>query len=1555
MNCFHCGKLVPPGDVCPYCGKALTEPYPETATPEQADAPAAPSSNTAMPTSVSPDPSMPAVPTPDAGGPMLVDQEIGGSVTPAPFDGAAASIPDAGEPMFMSSDPGAPVMPISDTGEPVFMGMDPGAPSSPGPGKKHGSVAGFLAVGVIAVVAAVCLALFGRDWMSGAPLLPLLAMCSVFAVFLAVDLLGHKLLHVARTAAHWGVLALVSTGLLCACTGTVLSFTDSGTRKMNLDFAYRYLLDGHGEVAREKAQQCPEKDKEMITFLADAVDREYLTAYFEADRLLERGGLDATTAEVVREIRAMAAEVLGLSIDAETGEATGTGADLPLLGVTEDTAPERMTEEERQERMDELVREICDQRGAADVMDEKTDELYRLDKAMTLNDLSELDAETVEELLTLYPDDKDVLLVAVKYYARQENYERARPLAQQLVELDGSESSLVVYTDLIAQQVKSGRAGGDSSQDSEAQKLLQQAEEKETEAAGLNTELPSQQEKYDQLMNEAEDLRRQASTLDINRAVNYLLAKKPLGGDKSGLLDLQIAKLYLAADERDEAKEYIWKVVNNAGVLRQDSPIREPLQEVVGAYNTMETGESDPALTAAVQRLVRTQSQDVVSSSEGTVNGTMANFVTSTLKYDRLAILIGKIDTENYPTIRAYVNISGEKDNIFGAAEGFSASDFELFDTQYQIKDFQLIQDEEAAKISIALVMDHSGSMAGSPLADAKLAAEACAENMDKETQRMALVPYDDRSSVSVPLTNSSAALVSGIRELSEAGGTNISGGIRTALGELSGAGGTRAIILLTDGQDNNSEEEMQQVLQKAKKQGVAIYTVGLGDVNEGYLRNIAQSTGGKFIAAESSTELADIYLLLQRYIVNNYCFEYTITENQHTDPRSLTVGIPDYAADDVKAYRISGEEVTQVDEDTGIYPVSDGDLAVYALSPGSAAMGDLSRGMTITVRGSGFQKGMTVSVGNVELTNVKVKSAGELTGKLRGNLTPGSYAVQVRLPDGRADTLYKGFRVFRAGTASSVQIGNMFILADNIGVTSDSGSRTQLTATGNVSINGFLYSTSELTITPDNQLADDDLSKAGQKAVYLGPSGAVEGDGKLYASYAQAVETSGNGNSLQNMVGRTFAENIFQGRDLVIRSGVFSMDVGESDTDFGTGGYGQALNDELRDYSFKFPGFTEIGAAKVTLYADRLQLDAEALDFGDIEDNLVSALTGGVGGTKKDREALVKTLGGDWSRFFPLTGSLSVALGASDVRFGGEIQLTLPDDKKFFLFPVKKLGLKINSLDENYEYWNFNASILMPGVKVIKGSAQEENTIDVAVGSYFWYPDSLEVAVTMDPGIPIFKVFNLTKVGGGMAGASGLFIQDDTVTKKDVTLNVLAEADINVFKMLGWKQTGAARSITRWGELGKISDAEVLLNFSDLSLDISADLELLQQKVASAEIGISTKKFLVKAGVGAEFSCAGIDIGGDLEAKVSVCWSGQNQDGVSALIGLGGTGHLRCSWANVNWDDQKIGIEFTADIGASNGTTLAVKVYCNDDWARAWYNSEGLMLWDKFHYEDTF
>ena len=40
--------------------------------------------------------------------------------------------------------------------------------------------------------------------------------------------------------------------------------------------------------------------------------------------------------------------------------------------------------------------------------------------------------------------------------------------------------------------------------------------------------------------------------------------------------------------------------------------------------------------------------------------------------------------------------------------------------------------------------------------------------------------------------------------------------------------------------------------------------------LNKEYLKDIAQRTGGKYILADNTTELEDIYVTLQKYIINN-------------------------------------------------------------------------------------------------------------------------------------------------------------------------------------------------------------------------------------------------------------------------------------------------------------------------------------------------------------------------------------------------------------------------------------------------------------------------------------------------------------------------------------------------------------------------------------------------------------------------------------------------------------------------------------------------------------
>lgn len=1387
-------------------------------------------------------------------------------------------------------------------------------------------------------------------------------LAAILALFAAVDVLGHKKWKLKRGLGQWCLLVGLAAGTVACAAGGFAGLADTGARD-RLALGYRYLQDEDTAAARAKAQSGSGAQSKLLQLLADALDRDYLSAFLGSQQLLEDGGLKKEDADRARKVQALSAEALGLGTGGEDGAPSAEQlAQYCAAGGTDAASDTQQStgEEARHNAVLAVVQDACADK-AADGSDGRFEQIYTIDRALSTGELDGLTASDVEQLLKSYSKDADALLLATKFYVRTSDLASARKAAKRLLELYPTAENMVVYTDLIAQQALTEPQSSAEIGDPEVRGLLERAEKLEQRAAAIDTSTDKGAERAEALKNSAQDLRTQASRVDISRAVNYLLAKKPMLRDSTGLYDLQLAKLYVALDKRDTAQKYIWNVIDNAGSLASGSPLRQPLAAVQQAEKRMQAGGGSTELTGAVRELIDVQSSGVVPMEDGSVNDTLSNYVASTLKYDRLMVLIGSIDTSNYPTVRAYVNVSGEKDKAFGLAGDFGKSDFALTDTQYEIKDFRLVDDAAAKNVSIALVIDTSGSMAGTPLEDACLAAEACVNRMDTSTQRMALVTYSSSASLQVPLTDSASLLTGSIRSLSGDGGTYISGGIREGLGALSGTPGTRAIILLTDGQDNDTSE-IEDAISEANSSGVAIFTVGLGEVDEAYLRNIAESTGGQFIQAANSTELSDIYLLLQKYIVNNYCMEYTVTGNPDTDPRSLTVAIPAYSTDDTMAYRISGEPLDDTETDTGIYPVDADTLAVYSLSPAGLSAGDLGRGVKVTFKGSGFQNGMNLSVGDLAVTDLKVSGIDTATGTLRGTLSAGAYDVTAHTGDGRVATLKKGLRVFSTGTVSTVKIGDLTIFADSIGAAeqADDGSVTSLAAVGNVSINGFLHSTGELTIVPQSPLAADQLKSGSKNVLYLGSSGIISGDGKLYVSYAQAQKTA---ESDLGGAGDAFTDAMFGGRDLVIRSGAYTLTASDGSSEFGSD-YSYALSEDVADYTINLPGLSKVFSNTVKLYPDRLQLDSDLLNIDDIEDNLISMCTGGVNATKKDREAKKKEWGFNEGKIkgnfrqgkpgvksYKLDGKLSVAIGAEHVYAGGEAELEIESTKKFFMFPIRGFSLKLNTLDENREYWSAGVTFLAPGVPVTQQDT--DNNLTVTVGSYLWYPDSLSVEREMDPGIKIFKVMNLTKAGLGFSGGSGLWVDSGT-PKKDFSIIATAEADLNIFKILGLPQTGAARSITRWGELGKFSDAKAVINFTRLSIDISTDLELLQQKVASAELGLSTQKFFVRGTVGSTLSAAGIELSGNLNLDLNVTWAGENQDGVSTLLALSGDASAKCAWAHFD-ESGNSRLQFTADAGGSNGMVLRVDFSVNDKTAAAWYDSNGRCLWDRFHAESTF
>jgi VWFA-related protein len=92
-----------------------------------------------------------------------------------------------------------------------------------------------------------------------------------------------------------------------------------------------------------------------------------------------------------------------------------------------------------------------------------------------------------------------------------------------------------------------------------------------------------------------------------------------------------------------------------------------------------------------------------------------------------------------------------------------------------------------------------------------------------------------------------------------------------------------RAIILLTDGEDTISQVHMQDAINRALKADALIYAIGIGDryqfgINEGALKKITESTGGRAYFPRNERELRDSFAQIQSDLREQYLVAYSST-----------------------------------------------------------------------------------------------------------------------------------------------------------------------------------------------------------------------------------------------------------------------------------------------------------------------------------------------------------------------------------------------------------------------------------------------------------------------------------------------------------------------------------------------------------------------------------------------------------------------------------------------------------------------------------------------------
>lgn len=167
----------------------------------------------------------------------------------------------------------------------------------------------------------------------------------------------------------------------------------------------------------------------------------------------------------------------------------------------------------------------------------------------------------------------------------------------------------------------------------------------------------------------------------------------------------------------------------------------------------------------------------------------------------------------------------------------------------------------ERAPLSIAVVLDTSGSMGGEKMEQAKQAVVRLIRDL-RDDDEIAFIRYSTDSELVQPLARAGAVrapLVARVQGLVAEGGTNIAPALRQGLRALSDAGKGRVlrVVLASDGLDS-TRAESEAIARESAGRGVTISSMGIGlDFDASYMASVARSGHGNFAFVNDGPALA--------------------------------------------------------------------------------------------------------------------------------------------------------------------------------------------------------------------------------------------------------------------------------------------------------------------------------------------------------------------------------------------------------------------------------------------------------------------------------------------------------------------------------------------------------------------------------------------------------------------------------------------------------------------------------------------------------------------------
>ncbi len=219
--------------------------------------------------------------------------------------------------------------------------------------------------------------------------------------------------------------------------------------------------------------------------------------------------------------------------------------------------------------------------------------------------------------------------------------------------------------------------------------------------------------------------------------------------------------------------------------------------------------------------------------------------------------------------------------------EGLRQADFEVSEdgVKQTISHFAL---QRELPVRLGIVIDTSGSMEKT-LPEVQRVVVGFLQNLLRPRDRAFVEAFNDQASLLEGFTADFPSLERAMIALKADGETALYDASVYGLFQFSGVRGRKAMIILTDGEDNSSKMDFDKTLDYAKRSGVTIYTVGI-DLSitkvgiRSQLTRLARTTGGEAFFLARGASLQPVYDRINRELRSQYLIAYTSTSELPPD-----------------------------------------------------------------------------------------------------------------------------------------------------------------------------------------------------------------------------------------------------------------------------------------------------------------------------------------------------------------------------------------------------------------------------------------------------------------------------------------------------------------------------------------------------------------------------------------------------------------------------------------------------------------------------------------------